>query len=53
MTRADLLAKMRDIRDRGGKDPERDHSDLDDLLLEYINDPVVTKVFERVEKWYA
>lgn len=34
-------------------DTEKAHSDADDALLEYINDPEITKAFNSVEKWYA
>lgn len=37
----------------GSVDVEADHARQDELLLEYINDPEVTKIFEDSEKWYA
>lgn len=33
--------------------PEGDHVEADKLLLEYINDPEVTRLFNEIEKWYA
>lgn len=34
-------------------DYEKLHVDHDNLLLEYINDPEVTEIFDRTSKWYA
>lgn len=36
-----------------GSDIEADHSEADDLLVKYINDPEITKAYERIDKWYA
>jgi len=43
-----LYEKSKDDTDR-----ECRHSDMDELLLEYINDEEVTKIFNETEKWYA
>lgn len=51
MTRDDLLAKLRAMAEGG--DPEGNHSDADDLLLEYINDAEVKTAYHAIEKWYA
>jgi hypothetical protein len=37
----------------GPGDKELTHMDADDLLLEYINDPEVTRIFNEADKWYA
>ena len=34
-------------------DPEYDHRAADRALLDYINDPEVTKAFNDIEKWYC
>jgi hypothetical protein len=34
-------------------DKERAHGNADDALLEYINDPDITKAYNAFEKWYA
>lgn len=37
----------------GRPDPESDHADADDLLLELIDDQEVTDAFNAIRKWYA
>ena len=32
---------------------EEDHMEADDLLLTFIDNPEVTRAFERIDKWYA
>ena len=49
MTKEELLEILR--QDTG--DTERDHSESDDALLKYIDDPDVTEAFNTREKWYA
>lgn len=34
-------------------DPEVAHSEADEAILRYINDPEIEKAFEEVPKWYA
>ena len=34
-------------------DVEMNHVRADELLLEYINDPEVTQLFDNIEKWYV
>ena len=34
-------------------DQESAHVEADDLLLWYIDDEEVTKLFEKIDKWYA
>lgn len=34
-------------------DPEVDHVRADDALLEYINDPEITEIFNGLDIWYA
>jgi hypothetical protein len=51
MTKDDLIAKLKECALMG--DEERAHSNADDLLLEYINDPAVTEAFDSIDKWYA
>lgn len=53
MTIEELIKElMRCVKD-SKKDPEHYHGVADDLLLKYINDKRVTKLFEKVEKYYA
>ena len=49
MTKEELIAKLEVITG----DKERDHLVADALLLEFINEPKVTKAFEAAEKWYS
>lgn len=50
ITKEQLIAILKDNCD---KDLERAHERSDDALLNYINDPDVTKAFNSVDKWYA
>jgi len=34
-------------------DEEQAHVKIDELLLEYINDSEVTRLFKVLDKWYA
>ena len=53
MTIEELRSRLREIADRRLKDAEVDHGVADGLLLEFINDPEVTKAYSDIEKWYA
>lgn len=65
MTNKELVDKLEAIRDHQEKyrgvmlaeyfnfDPEEDHMNADQLLLDYIDDPEVTQVFYDIKKWYA
>lgn len=50
MTREELLVRLRAAR---AEDEETGHVDADEALLEYIDDPEVTRLFEALPKWYA
>ena len=53
MTKKKLIKLMIEVEKEEGNDWEVLHSRHDDLLLEYINDKEVTKVFDRTTKWCA
>lgn len=58
MTKDELLKALKEINDRqyfdlGFTDCDEDHQEADKLLLEFINDEEVTKIFLDIEKWYA
>lgn len=53
MTKLELLERLRQILDRGSSDPESDHVDADDALLDYISDSEVRKLYDEIERWYA
>lgn len=53
MTRESLLSQLVMLAARSGEDPERAHSEADDLLLEYIGDEEITEIWNQVEKWYS
>lgn len=51
-----LIEALKDILKRQGKgwsDKENDHSIADSALLNYIDDPDVTELFDNIDKWYA
>ena len=68
MTREELIDALTEIHKRqkqadisnidgqrtgGPSDIEGDHIRVDELLLEYINDPEVTEAYERLTLWYS
>ena len=58
MTKNELKEKMLEIvqYDTNGNyfgDNESDHYRMDQLLLEFINDKEVTKIYNSFDKWYA
>lgn len=53
MTKKELIAKLEAAANESMHDPEVGHYQADMLLLEYINDPKVSEVWEKVCKWYA
>ena len=53
MTKDELVAEMQRIILANRVDPEASHAEVDDLLVQYINDPEVTELFDKMEKWYA
>lgn len=53
MTKEELIKAMEEINNRKSGDFEADHSDMDDLLLKYIDDPKVTELYAVGEKWCA
>ena len=53
MTREELLTALRLYRLGSNHDEEIAHKAADRALLEYINDPEVSEVFDSIRKWYA
>lgn len=47
---AELITDLQNIRDNNF-DPEADHTYADQLLLDYIGDEDVTKIYESIKKW--
>jgi hypothetical protein len=52
ISREDLLRNLKELAELK-HDPEVAHSEADELLLQYINDPEIEKAFEEVPKWYS
>jgi hypothetical protein len=52
ISRAELIARLKELATDAG-DAEAVHAEADELLLDYLNDPEIEKVFEEVPKWYA
>ena len=52
ISREDLLRNLKELAELK-HDPEVAHSEADELLLGYINDPEIEKAFEEIPKWYA
>lgn len=53
MSKPTLLRKLRIILKRENSDTELNHIEADDLLLEFINDKSITKLFKKINKWYS
>jgi hypothetical protein len=60
MDKQELILKLIDIslkqiNDRRSDfiDCDVDHINADALLLQYIDDPMVTKAFNEIDKWYS
>lgn len=52
MTREELLKELRKLQGPE-QDTEVAHGRADTLLLGYINDPEITREYDKIEKWYA
>ncbi len=57
MTKEELIEKLKKIKNETIEYPRYDkedtHMNLDNLLLEYIGDEQVEKLFHSIDKWYA
>jgi len=51
ISRAELLEKLKELSQL--KDTELAHSEADELILSYVNDPEIEKAFEEVPSWLA
>lgn len=49
---AELITDLQNIRDNNF-DQEMDHKHADQLLIDYIGDEDVTKIYASIEKWYG
>lgn len=48
-----LITELKRLRTVSITDPEKAHSQADDALIAYIDDPDVTRAFNNIDKWYA
>lgn len=54
MTKKQLLARLKQLLNPiDNHDVEYVHVKADQLLIDYINDPKVTKLYSSIPKWYA
>lgn len=51
MTKQELLEQLKVYHE--SDDAEDAHYQADQLLLNFIDDPGITKAYEEVPKWYA
>lgn len=51
--RAGLIARLEAAIENSQHDPEEGHSEADDILLEFIDDPEISKLFGEVRKYYS
>ena len=47
----ELIKELKDLH--GPTDQEIAHTEADDLLLTYIDDPEITDAFKKIKKWYS
>lgn len=52
VSREEVLSTLKELSELK-HDPEVAHSEADEILINYINDPEIEQVFEEVPKWYA
>lgn len=52
LSRDELLSRLRELNRPNG-DIEGQHSEADDALLDYIDDPEIAAAYAAIEKWYA
>jgi len=50
LTREQVLEGLKEMREM---DAENGHLLADEILLRYINDKEITKLFKQIEKWYS
>lgn len=53
MSKDELIRELVELRTLSEVDPEVAHINADELLLHYIDDEDVSRVFNEIEKWYA
>ena len=55
MKRNKLIKILKEIvlRQKEWSDVESDHSDADEALLEFIGDITITRIYNKIKKWYA
>lgn len=51
MTKAELLKELKKYIKN--TDTEVAHIDADEALIKFINDPEITKAYNKIGKWYA
>lgn len=51
MTKEKLIEELKKCELNG--DTECAHSNADDLIIEYINDPEIKAAYDAVDKWFA
>ena len=51
--KADLLYRLKQAQIKSDIDMEAGHSDADDALINFIDDPEITEAYDDVEKVYA
>jgi hypothetical protein len=52
MSKTELIKSLKELTETD-LDPEIAHPLADELLVKYINDPIVTKLFKNIKKWYS
>ena len=53
MTIEELIAGIKKINKEEDGDPETSHFEIDKLLLKFIGDPEIEKLYGKLPKWYA
>ena len=53
MKREDLLASLRVLVEDSKRDCEGAHIRADEILIEYLNDPEITALWNEMNRWYS
>ena len=53
MTKHELLDILNDCAKLNGSDAKTGHSNADDALIDYLDDPEICTAYNLVTKWYG
>lgn len=48
-----LIERLKAARELAERDPEKGHAEADDILLEIIDDEVITDIYGTIKRWFS